>query len=512
MGSRLGSRHGPRGRPRRSHLCPTLRFIRGLSRLRRRAWRLYTLGHWRRSGWSTWGRRLPLGLYRAAILDRRRRLRTAHLTAPLLIAPLRPARPLGSGRDLGSALLAARRRRRLRTAEVRLRRLHLRLRAAILDRRRRLRTAHLTAPLLIAPLRPARPLGSGRDLGSALLAARRRRRLRTAEVRLRRLHLRLRAAILDRRRRLRTAHLTATLLIAPLRPARPLGSGRDLGSALLAARRRRRLRTAEVRLRRLHLRLRAAILDRRRRLRTAHLTATLLIAPLRPARPLGSGRDLGSALLAARRRDLLTPLTLARADHASFGWPSLHRCRLHRFRRRDDSLGGGADNRCGCLALSWSGTLSLSARTDRARGMRPSGDHRAGQRSLGRRRGFAARGDKAGRRRGDPQISAHWLEPAHVDLRRSHTGLVNAAPAEMVLLNRHDGILNTGVPVDRDIVHIDDGRLVDDDIVDHPRSAPAAPPRTADETRPAPPRHYRLTPAERNPAHHRRTNAHVDAG
>src|SRR6266508_1230856 len=302
MGSRLGSRHGPRGRPRRSHLCPTLRFIRGLSRLRRRAWRLYTLGHWRRSGWSTWGRRLPLGLYRAAILDRRRRLRTAHLTAPLLIAPLRPARPLGSGRDLGSALLAARRRRRLRTAEVRLRRLHLRLRAAILDRRRRLRTAHLTATLLIAPLRPARPLGSGRDLGSALLAARRRRRLRTAEVRLRRLHLRLRAAILDRRRRLRTAHLTATLLIAPLRPARPLGSGRDLGSALLAARRRRRLRTAEVRLRRLHLRLRAAILDRRRRLRTAHLTAPLLIAPLRPARPLGSGRDLGSALLAARRR------------------------------------------------------------------------------------------------------------------------------------------------------------------------------------------------------------------
>src|SRR5262249_7114351 len=61
-------------------------------------------------------------------------------------------------------------------------------------------------------------------------------------------------------------------------------------------------------------------------------------------------------------------------------------------------------------------------------------------------------------------------------------------------------VLHADVLVDIDLVDVDDGRAVDDDVVDDPWPSPADPRRPSDEPGPPPPRHDRLTPPERDPA------------
>src|SRR5439155_21276272 len=78
--------------------------------------------------------------------------------------------------------------------------------------------------------------------------------------------------------------------------------------------------------------------------------------------------------------------------------------------------------------------------------------------------------------------------------------------------DRDDRILDGHVSVDRDVVDVDDGRSVDDDVVDDARAAPAGPPGSAHEAGRAPPWHHGLAPAERDPADHGRAGAHRDPG
>ena len=93
---------------------------------------------------------------------------------------------------------------------------------------------------------------------------------------------------------------------------------------------------------------------------------------------------------------------------------------------------------------------------------------------------------------------ARRLESSGVDLRDAH--LLDRAPPEMLLANRHDGVLDVGVLVDVDVGDVHDRRTIDDDVVDDARPTPAGPRRSADEVRSPPPRDQRLAPAQRDPA------------
>ena len=73
------------------------------------------------------------------------------------------------------------------------------------------------------------------------------------------------------------------------------------------------------------------------------------------------------------------------------------------------------------------------------------------------------------------------------------------ALAEALGGNRHDGVGDGHVPEHGDVLYVRHRVPVDHDVVHDARSAPAAPPRPADETRAAPPRDHRLAPAERDP-------------
>jgi hypothetical protein len=53
--------------------------------------------------------------------------------------------------------------------------------------------------------------------------------------------------------------------------------------------------------------------------------------------------------------------------------------------------------------------------------------------------------------------------------------LLHGTPTEVLLVHGHDGVVDTYVPIHVDGVDVDDGGLVDDDVVDDARAAPASP-------------------------------------
>src|SRR5207253_3049729 len=91
-------------------------------------------------------------------------------------------------------------------------------------------------------------------------------------------------------------------------------------------------------------------------------------------------------------------------------------------------------------------------------------------------------------------------------------GLAHGPAPEAVRPYRDHRVLHAYVPVDRDVLHVHDGGAVDHYVVDDPRTAPAAPPGAADEPRAAPPRHARIAPAQRHPAHERSPHGHAHPG
>src|SRR4029077_1626265 len=105
---------------------------------------------------------------------------------------------------------------------------------------------------------------------------------------------------------------------------------------------------------------------------------------------------------------------------------------------------------------------------------RPRGDDSTSEVGLGRTccRGTAGRdeargiGTRANR-------AAHGLQPARIDL--FDPRLVHGLPTEAILANRHHRVLHADVLVDVDLVDVDDGRAVDDDVVDDAWPAPAGP-------------------------------------
>src|SRR5262245_58276460 len=72
--------------------------------------------------------------------------------------------------------------------------------------------------------------------------------------------------------------------------------------------------------------------------------------------------------------------------------------------------------------------------------------------------------------------------------------------AETIARNTDDGVRDVDVLVHGDVGDVDRGVSVDHDVVDDARSAPAAPPRHADESPPTPPGNDRLAPADWRPA------------
>src|SRR5262249_40852329 len=99
------------------------------------------------------------------------------------------------------------------------------------------------------------------------------------------------------------------------------------------------------------------------------------------------------------------------------------------------------------------------------------------------------------------QVSAHRFHAAHVDL--GHAGFADVAATERVLMDGNDGVAYVRVPIDGDVLHVDDRSLVDDHVVDDARPAPSDPMRMAADAWPTPPGDDRLAPAQRHPAHER---------
>ena len=79
--------------------------------------------------------------------------------------------------------------------------------------------------------------------------------------------------------------------------------------------------------------------------------------------------------------------------------------------------------------------------------------------------------------------------------------------AEARPVDGHDCMRHAHVPVDADVVHAHDRLAVDHHVVHDARAIPAPPGRLAGRAPTPPPRHDRLAPAERNPAHCRPSRA-----
>jgi hypothetical protein len=137
------------------------------------------------------------------------------------------------------------------------------------------------------------------------------------------------------------------------------------------------------------------------------------------------------------------------------------------------------------------------------------GDHAPMQQGVRRLHPVTRRRDEARHPGLQVQRADQRTDPASVDVAEAR--LVHAAPAEIVFAHRDDRVANVHVPVHVNVLDVDDGRPVDDDVVHDARSAPPAPPRAAGESGTSPPWDDGLAPAERDPADgwHRDTDTHA---
>jgi hypothetical protein len=140
---------------------------------------------------------------------------------------------------------------------------------------------------------------------------------------------------------------------------------------------------------------------------------------------------------------------------------------------------------------------------------RARGDHRSLQAFVWRPNAAARRGHEAGGRGRNLRPAVDRLEALHVHLGDPRRR--DGPAAEAILVDHHHSVLHVGVAVDVDVLHVDHGRVVYDDVVHDARATPAAPRRHAGETLPSPPGHERLTPPERDPAQGRPPDADADA-
>ena len=137
---------------------------------------------------------------------------------------------------------------------------------------------------------------------------------------------------------------------------------------------------------------------------------------------------------------------------------------------------------------------------------RPRGHDRALLDGGRRLRGRAGRNCHARRDGLHVERAADRRELANLGLLDSPRPLV---VPEAIGRDADHGIVDGHVPVDVDVGHVDRRRPVDHHVVDHVRTAPAAPRGDADESGTPPPRNDGLAPGERGPA--KRANAHPHA-
>ena len=118
--------------------------------------------------------------------------------------------------------------------------------------------------------------------------------------------------------------------------------------------------------------------------------------------------------------------------------------------------------------------------------------------------------DEARRRRPHGRHAAHRRQAA--ERPRSETNVLAAAASEVVPPDTNDRVVDPRVAEDVHLVGMDDGRALDDHVVDDVRATPPAPPRDPDERARSPPRNARLAPTERHPTDHGRpdTDRHRD--
>lgn len=127
----------------------------------------------------------------------------------------------------------------------------------------------------------------------------------------------------------------------------------------------------------------------------------------------------------------------------------------------------------------------------------PGRHHLATQDILGRPRP-PCRGRHEARPRGvDREPGMHWFEPP--DIHPSEPRPRDRSVSEVLLFDGHHRILDAGILVHPDILHIHHGRSVDCHVVNHAWTAPASPPWTMNEAGWPPPRHTWFSPSEGDP-------------
>ena len=144
----------------------------------------------------------------------------------------------------------------------------------------------------------------------------------------------------------------------------------------------------------------------------------------------------------------------------------------------------GAHRRCLCLT---------------ARG--PRRDHRPLQDPLGRSDAVNQRRSETRRRGRDLRRARERLQPLPVHLDGARVG--DRTAAKTCSIDGHDRARHDRVPVHGDVLHAHHGGVANDHVVHDARPSPTTPRRSVDRAPVAPPRHDRLAPPERHPAHRR---------
>ncbi|HYM27905.1 MAG TPA: hypothetical protein VET66_07130 [Steroidobacteraceae bacterium] len=105
--------------------------------------------------------------------------------------------------------------------------------------------------------------------------------------------------------------------------------------------------------------------------------------------------------------------------------------------------------------------------------------------------------------------AAHRLELMRIQ--RPYAHVLDRAAPEAVLARGDHSISYVHILVHIDVGDIDHSRPFNDDVVDHTWSTPTVPRGHTHETGASPPRHQRLTPAERDPSHSGCADANADS-